>query len=276
MPNPPIKGPHSRSYGSLGRGGSVALQERREQSAKPDRETGHLVRAISHDMTAIFMLLDNSFGQLKQMLGHRRQKMTRAQADSAGKAVAERVTHVEACMREAKRFLGDLAMLARTGSVQMDPERVELSDVVADVLFEQREPLAARGMQVDVAAGSPAVWCNAARAKQVFTNLVHNAIMHGCDPHDPRIMISHRRRPGSDGAPLAEITVHDNGSGIPAESRAEVFLPGRRLPTAHPEGTGMGLSIVKKIVDYYGGEVFVDPACPQGTAIVFTLPLPPA
>jgi signal transduction histidine kinase len=276
MPNPPIKGPHSRSHGGYGRGNSVALQERREQPAQPDRETGHLVRTLSHDMTAVFMLLDNSFGQLKQMLGDRRQKMTRAQADSAGKAVAERVTHVEACMREARRFLGDLAALARTGSVPMDPERVELSYVVTDVLFEQRERLAARGVQVDIATSLPAVWCNAARAKQVLTNLVHNAVKHGCDPQDPRITISYHCLPEGGGARLAEITIHDNGLGIPAESRDEVFLPGRRLPTAHPDGTGMGLSIVKKIVDYYGGEIFIERGCRQGTAVVFTLPLPPA
>jgi signal transduction histidine kinase len=276
MLNPQINGPHSRSRGGISHSGSVALQERREQTPQTDRATGHLVRALSHDMTAIFMLLDNSFGQLKQMLSERRQKMTRAQADSAGKAVAERVTHVEACMREAKRFLDDLVTLARTGSVQMDPERVELSDVVADVLFEQREPLAARGVQVDIRTSLPTVWCNVARAKQVLTNLVHNAVKHGCDPCDPRITISHRRRPGNDGAMLAEITILDNGLGIPAESRDEIFLPGRRLPTAHPEGTGLGLSIAKKIIDYYGGDVYVDPANSRGTGIVFTLPLPPA
>ncbi|HEV2971787.1 MAG TPA: HAMP domain-containing sensor histidine kinase [Pirellulales bacterium] len=234
MPNPPIKGPHSRPRGGFDRGGSVALQERRDQPAKADRQTDHPVRSLSHDMTAIFMLLDNSFGQLKQMLSDRRRKQTRAQADSAVKAIAERVAHVEVCMREAKRFLGDLATLARTGSVQMDPERVELSKVLADVLFELREPLAERGVQAEVAPDFPAVWCNTARAKQVLTNLVRNAVKHGCDPRDPRITISHRRRLGTDGARLAEITIHDNGLGIPAESHSEVFLPGSRLPTAHP------------------------------------------
>ena len=65
------------------------------------------------------------------------------------------------------------------------------------------------------------------------------------------------------------LVVYDNGPGIPAAAREEVFLPGKRLPGAHPDGSGMGLSIVRRIVEYYGGRVFVDPNVRVGTAIVF-------
>ena len=68
------------------------------------------------------------------------------------------------------------------------------------------------------------------------------------------------------------LSIHDNGPGIPVASREEIFLPGRRLPGAHESGSGMGLAIVRKIVEHYGGQAFVDPLCPNGAAVVVTLP----
>jgi two-component system osmolarity sensor histidine kinase EnvZ len=79
--------------------------------------------------------------------------------------------------------------------------------------------------------------------------------------------------PGSDSSPRwAWLRVHDNGPGIPAESREEIFLPGKRLPGAHESGSGMGLAIVRKIIEHYGGTIFVDRECEQGTAMVLSLP----
>jgi len=53
-----------------------------------------------------------------------------------------------------------------------------------------------------------------------------------------------------------------------------MFLPGRRLPGAQSEGSGMGLAIVRKIAEYYGGSVSVDTTCPAGTSLLVLLPSP--
>jgi signal transduction histidine kinase len=200
---------------------------------------------------------------------------------------------VEACLRESKRFLDDLVMLARTGGVQMDRSRADLSGILQEVMFEQRELLSDRGIQVTTSADLPAVWCNPARVKQVLTNLIRNAARHGCNTKEPRISVVRwtdaiwvdqvdNDSPGSPhpaGAPTSDpsvwLAVCDNGPGIPVESRDEVFLPGRRLAGAHPDGSGMGLSIVKRIVEYYGGRAYVDPRQQGGTAVVFSFPAAP-
>ncbi len=232
----------------------------------------HLIRALSHDMAAMFMLLDSSFSQLKaSVVPADRPALAGKRIDPAHEPITERFAHVEACLRESKRFLDDLVTLARTGTVQMDAKRIELAALVTEVLFEQRELLAERCVRTEVAAHLPAVWCNAGRAKQVFTNLIRNAVRHGCDPRQPAITITHRRVT-FDGKPFSEITIHDNGPGIPADQREAIFRPGHRLPTAHPDGTGTGLSIVKKIVEHYGGQAEVAD-CRAGMAIAFTLPL---
>ena len=147
-----------------------------------------------------------------------------------------------------------------------------------EALYEQRELLEARGIQVTVDPDLPSVWCNPARAKQVLTNLIRNAAKHGCDADHPRIIVGRRVavEPPTAAEPtqpnLEWLVVYDNGPGIPAAAHEEVFLPGKRLPGAHPDGSGMGLSIVRRIVDYYGGRVVVDPDVHAGTAIIFSLP----
>ncbi|HVX14704.1 MAG TPA: hybrid sensor histidine kinase/response regulator [Pirellulales bacterium] len=250
---------------SIGQAMETARLHREEQAShqrlhRAHNELDHFVRALSHDMNANFMLLDHSFRELRRSCGP---------APLAG--LTDGFSHVEACLQQSRRFLEDLVTLARTGSVTMEPTRVDVGRVVADVLFEQRELLDERGVEVDVANDLPAVWCNERRVKQVVTNLVRNAVRHGCDRQRPRIRVSGRAA-GDRDQRFAWIAVHDNGYGIPAAAREEIFLPGRRLPNAHESGSGMGLAIVRKIVEHYGGRAFVDETCNEGTTFVVTLP----
>jgi signal transduction histidine kinase len=239
----------------------------------PNEELEHLVRAVSHDMSANFMLLEDSFSQLKKSLAQFLQSPP--EADELG----ERVAHVEACLHGSRRFLDDLVWLARTGRVEMEPGRVELAAVVDEVLFEQQESLAEHHVEVEVLPPLPVLWCNQGRLKQIVTNLVRNAVHHGCDPEHPRITIAPAVPTDAAGASqpgAAAFRIHDNGPGIDRRFCREIFLPGRRLRGAGADGSGMGLAIVRKIVDHYGGSVFVDPDCDAGTAFVVCLPGAPA
>lgn len=227
---------------------------------KAHHELDHFVRALSHDMNANFMLLDHSFRALRKV-----------SARHALEGLTDGFSHVEACLQQSRRFLDDLVTLARTGSITMEPGRVEVARLVEEVLFEQRELIDERRVAIEVAARLPVVWCNEARVKQVLTNLLRNALRHGCDRDAPRIRIwSSPARDGS--GDFTWLALHDNGRGIPAESREEIFLPGRRLPNAHESGSGMGLAITRKIVEHYGGRVWIDPACASGATFVVALP----
>ena len=182
---------------SIMQAASKASARSREQSLPPTakkpeqsrHEMDHFVRSLSHDMTAMFMLLDHSFQRLKDAAEPTAESARPKLAGSSIVAVqpaivapesqpiaalgplTQRFAHVEACLRESKRFLDDLTTVARTGTVQMEPSRVELPIIVEEVLFEQRELLAERDVQVERAADLPAVWCNPCRVKQVLTNL---------------------------------------------------------------------------------------------------------
>ncbi len=240
--------------------------KRRSRRSRGD-ELDHFVKALSHDMSAHFMLLESSFRQVKESCG-----------SEPIKELAAGLEHVEACLQESKRFLDDLIALGKTGSVRMQPSRVDLKGIVQRVLYEQQELLAERGVRVSVEDKLPNVWCNESRVKQIVTNLLRNAVKHGCASEQPKITIS-SVPPPDDGQTrqrdLVWIRVHDNGPGISPLKRDEIFLPGRRLRSATTDGSGMGLAIVRKTVDSFGGAVLVDPRCQQGTGLLFSLPAVP-
>jgi signal transduction histidine kinase len=229
------------------------------QLRRNNEDLNHFVRALSHDMGANLMLIEGSVSSLKRSL-----------VEHHAPAADEGLAHVEACLRQSRRLLNDMVELGRTGSVPVEPRRVELGAVLDEVLFEQRELLASRRVEVEPQRPLPTFWCNEDRLKQIVVNLIRNAVAHGCDRRQPRIAVS--AVPARDR--LAGFRVHDNGPGIEPRFCEEIFLPGRRLAEASAEGSGMGLAIVRKIAELYGGAVFVDPQCPTGTAFVVRLPKP--
>lgn len=236
------------------------------QFERSREEQDYLVRALSHDLSANFMLLESSFGRLRQQ----------CPSLAEGPPSAE-LEHVEACLQQSRRFVDDLVQLARTGNIDMEPEHADTESVVDEVLFEQRELIEQVGATIEVRRPLSALWCNRRRLKQIVTNLVRNALKHGCDPQVPRIEIEtqcdpHHWQPDG-GTTLVTLRVADNGPGIASEHHHEIFLPGRRLANTMAGGNGMGLAIVRKIAEHYGGEADIDSQFTGGTAFQVTLPV---
>lgn len=227
--------------------------------SQTNHEMDHYVRSLSHDMTANYMLLENSFQQIKNSCGA---------APLPG--LLRGVNHVEACLKESKRFLDDMVLLTKTGSVDTEPSSVDVRRLIDELGFELDEVLVERGIHIEIDGELPFAWCNETRLRQAIGNLVRNAVKHGCAVTGGKITISSPALVATDC--YAWLRIHDNGRGIPAASRDEVFLPGRRLANTTAPGSGMGLAIVKKIVEQWGGRIFID-NCPQGTAFCLSLPI---
>jgi signal transduction histidine kinase len=109
---------------------------------------------------------------------------------------------------------------------------------------------------------------DAGALRQVLLNLVHNALEHG--PESQTVTIAARRV-----ARHVEITVDDEGPGIPVGARDDVWTPFRRLGESDGsgEGSGLGLSIVRSLVEWQGGEVAVTDAPGGGARFVVRLPV---
>ncbi len=223
------------------------------------------LRGLSHDMGASHIMLDHSFRRLKSLLNTDRLEPARPEE------IHGCLSEMDACMKASKGYLDDLVRLSNSGSLEMEPEPVEMAALVERVLAEQAPLLDEHAVQVQVRGPLPSVWCHPDRLRQVLTNLVRNAVLHGCDPERPRVHIYACDPPDGDDT-MAAIRVHDNGPGIDPCRRREIFLPGRRLAKTRGDGSGWGLPAARRIVERFGGNLFLDIQCPTGTAFVLAIP----
>lgn len=162
----------------------------------------------------------------------------------------------------------EVLQLARIGVVREAVEPVDPAEVIRDVLKGCAEHIERQGANVRVADRFPRLACNRVHLFQVLDNLVRNAIKFSADGRPPELEI------GVHGAGQATVLfVRDNGIGIPPADRERIFEPFERLCHKEVKGTGIGLAIVKKIIELYQGRVWVESEPEQGTTFFFTLPL---
>jgi signal transduction histidine kinase len=250
-----------------------------------DLDKEYLTRALSHDVSAHLMVLEFSFRRYEQLVKNHSETQrdrkiihpheNRSERGLGNSNVAntlhgitlhEAGEHVSACINETKRFVDELISFAKTGNIDMEPTNVSVGEIVREVLFEQQQLLNLRKIEATAAPLLPRVWANRLRVKQIVTNLIRNAAIHGCDNDFPKLTITSDSQPD---VQLASFCVTDNGRGIPEPERMRIFEPGYRLPGNQNEGSGIGLAIVKKIATYYGGNVVCDSNVNETTFRVF-------
>lgn len=169
-------------------------------------------------------------------------------------------------------LIEDLLTISRleSGQIVMNVQTVELRALADDVLTDLGARAGERKVTLEnqVPAGIT-VRADAERLQQVLFNLVDNAIKYG----RPGGFVRLETRPGPD--TTVEVSVSDNGPGIPADALERVFERFYRVDKARSReqgGTGLGLAIVKHIVQSHGGEVWAKSDLGQGTTFFFTLP----
>jgi len=246
----------------------VNLDDRRHAAelarAKDAAETANAAKSdflsrMSHELrTPLNAIL--GFGQLLEM---DKATLNETQADSVHE-ILHAGEHLLAMVNEVL----DLSRI-ESGRLDLSLESVTVLPVVAHCLA-QVQPLASkRGIViVQALADDVAIRADLIRLKQVLLNLLSNAIKYNRD--GGRVTVSAR----PDGERL-RIAVSDSGRGIAAEQLSRLFRPFERIESAYDgiEGTGIGLALVKKLVDAMGGEVGVDSESGVGSTFWFTLPL---
>ena len=169
-------------------------------------------------------------------------------------------------------LIEDLLTISRleSGQIVMNIQKVDLRPLVDDVLNDLQSRAAEKKVNLEnQAADDLVVRADAERIQQVLFNLVDNAIKYG--RVEGRVWIKTRVAPER----MIEVSVCDNGPGIPPDSIDRVFERFYRVDKARSReqgGTGLGLSIVKHIVQSHGGEVWAESQLEQGTTFFFTLP----
>jgi signal transduction histidine kinase len=166
-----------------------------------------------------------------------------------------------------QRLINDLLAFSRIGRITAGFTDVDLNQVLTEVAA-QLEGRAGEDAEISWSE-LPIVEGEEPLLTTLFINLIGNSLKFRRPGVAPVIRITAEREDNE-----WRITVRDNGIGIESEFADKVFVIFQRLHARDAyEGTGIGLAIVKKIVEYHGGRIWLDLDTPEGTSINFTLPV---
>lgn len=164
-------------------------------------------------------------------------------------------------------LIGDLLAYSRVGTRANSLVTTDLSTTLDQALTNLKTIITERKAVVTRDA-LPTLEADGTQMCQLFQNLIGNAIKF-CDGKQPEVHIGVERK---DEGWL--ISVRDNGIGIESQYADRIFQIFQRLHTrAEYPGTGIGLSICKKIVERHGGRIWLESVCGQGSTFYFTLPV---
>jgi signal transduction histidine kinase len=149
-------------------------------------------------------------------------------------------------------LMDDLLQLSRIGRVINPPEPVDMTCLVNEVVGTLAPILRENGVQVSVQAEMPTVSCDRQRISEVLQNLIENAVQYRGEQAELQVQIGLRQE-----GERQVFFVRDNGAGIAPEYHQHIFGLFNRLNSQIP-GNGIGLSLVKRIIQEHGGNVWVE------------------
>ena len=167
-------------------------------------------------------------------------------------------------------LIEDLLLLSRISRIKNPYEAVEIRSVIDTVLDRIKFDIQQHQVQVVLPEALPVVCCDRIKMTELFLNLINNAIKFSSkNPQQPpRVEIGY----GREGV-YHKFWVQDNGIGIDPKYHEQIFGIFKRLHTDKEyEGTGAGLTIIKRIVEDHGGRIWVESALGQGARFCFTIP----
>jgi|GEM_PF-722380 len=167
------------------------------------------------------------------------------------------------------RLIEDLLNLSRIGKIRNIEPNVNLNELLLDVKKNLMYSLEDKHVDLKVAKDLPVVACDKIRISEVFSNLISNAVKYSKRDVAPVVEIGYVHK-----GLFYEFYVKDNGIGIEKEYYDKVFQIFQRLHAkGEYEGTGAGLTIVKKIVESHGGRIWVESVAGTGSTFYFTIPV---
>ncbi len=208
-----------------------------EQNAEMER----FVYTVSHDLKSPLITIQGFLGLLKKDAAENEQERLYSDIDQIQKATVQ--------MQE---LLADLLEISRIGRLVNPPEKVTFNELIQDAIEILAGQINECGARIDVAPDLPTLFGDRKRLLEVVQNLIDNALKFMGEQADPHIEIGSRREKDGD-----ICYIRDNGIGIKPRYHKKIFKLFERLTPA-VEGTGIGLAIVKRIIDLEGGRIWVE------------------
>lgn len=220
------------------------------------QELESFVYTVSHDLKSPVVSMQGMASLFVETYG--------AQLEEKGRHYIERIIANTNYMEEL--ILG-LLTLSRVGRRPAGLKEAEIRIILQEIIESNKEQFAEKKVEVIVEPSLPPFIFDHLQLTQVFQNLISNAVKYMGSQVHPRIEIG-----GSAFKEKVEFYVRDNGIGIDPAYHEKIFGIFQRLKDVEADGTGVGLSIVKKIVDLAGGKIWIESKKGEGATFFFQLP----
>lgn len=234
------------------------VQERTRELIEANRELEAFSHSVSHDLRAPLRALDGFTSILADQYSDR--------LDERGRGYVQRVVDAVERMRN---LIEDLLRLSHVTGTELNRREIDLSQLVRTILEDLRNQEPERQVAVSIAEG---VRCNADHRllRIALENILGNAWKFTRNTPEARIEFSVEHREEG-----TRYVIRDNGAGFNPDYGDRLFIPFRRLHSAAEfPGTGIGLSIVQRIIRRHGGRISARGAVGQGASFCFTLGRP--
>ncbi len=225
-----------------------------EELEKTNQELKEFAYIISHDLKAPLRGITTIIGFIMEDYADKFDENGRKQAELLGSR-AERMHNL----------IDDVLRYSRVGRENEEKVQVNLNSLVPEIIDLITPP---GEISITIENELPEIVCVRTRIAQVFQNLIENAVKY-MDKPDGRVKVGCVKE-----AEFFKFSVSDNGPGIEEKHFEKIFKVFQTLNRRDEvEGTGIGLSVVKKIVSTYGGCIWVESEVGRGSTFFFTLPL---
>jgi signal transduction histidine kinase len=262
------------------------LAEANRDLTQKNQENEMFVYSVSHDLRSPLVNLQGFSEELGLVCQDLRALLANSEVPPAvrdrGLAlldgdVMDSLRFIQSGVLRLSGIIDALLRLSRAGRVEYQWQSVELNAVVARVVESLRGTIAQRGATINV-ADLPPVWGDPTAVEQIFANLIANALNY-LDPRRPGVITV-----GSDNSatpdepkgllPLQTFFVKDNGLGISEAYRSKIFQAFQRLRPDMAKGEGIGLVLVRRMVERHGGRIWLESAEGAGTTFFVSMPVP--
>ena len=231
------------------------IQQRQEDLERSNRDLDQFAYVASHDLKAPLRAISTLAGWIEEEL----EGNLTSEAKEQMRLLRSRVARMDGLIEGVLRY-------SRVGRMESEGEVVDVRALIAEIVELQAPP---PGFEVRAAPDLPVFNAKRLRLEQVFANLINNAIKYH-ERSDGRVDIRAQRRAG-----FWEFIVEDDGPGIAPEHHDRIFVMFQTLqPRDEVESTGLGLALVKKLVEEEGGEITLESAVGEGARFRFTWPNP--
>ena len=250
-----------------------------------DRENELFIYSVSHDLRSPLVNLQG----FSQELGYAREDLRAIFADESVPAplrkrgldlidrdVSDSIRFIQTAVSRLSIIIDALLRLSRAGRVEYRPKMVDVGTTVGRVIDALGSMTAEKGATVTAEAMPPA-WGDPAAIEQIFANLVGNAVNY-LDPSRPGVVEvgTLATDNSSNGTGRMTYYVRDNGLGIPESGMPKLFLAFQRFHAGTAaRGEGIGLALVRKVVERHGGTIWVESTSGVGSTFFVDLPTEP-